>query len=225
MTLLWSTPRLDGKSCLYAIVFILLLSLLIVGTPSPAHAEEERNVMDWLNNQQPSEQGDVLLGEDTNQLDNSEEKSPLFIIGQLIFYTLFILVLIYGLIKFLAVRQKKLQPNQAIKMLSGTPLGNKQSLQLIKVGGNVYLIGVSDQITLIKEFSGDDEIMKIDHDLEKQPTFLSNSLLGLSKKRPQKSQRGEFYQLFNQSLNKQKEKQDQFEKRLFEESDEEGRSR
>lgn len=192
------------KVALYGIAFVLFF---FVGTPSPVDAEEEPSVIDWLDDEQPNGQTDGKESEENVELNHSNDKSPVLLIGQLIFYTLIILVLIYGLIKFLALKQKKLQPNQAVNMIGGTSLGNNKSLQLVKVAGKVYLIGVADQITLIKEFSDSDAITTIESDLEKQPTFFTNSWFGFPKKHPHTNQNGDFEQLFNQSLNKQKKKQ------------------
>nr|WP_249023452.1 hypothetical protein [Planococcus salinarum] len=42
----------------------------------------------------------------------------------------------------------------------------------MKVGGQIYLIGVGDQVTLIKEFTEDDEIHGIEKDVETQASPL-----------------------------------------------------
>ena len=142
--------------------------------------------------------------------------------------------MIYGLIKFLALKQRKLQPNQAVRLMGGTPLGNNKSLQLVKVGGQVYLIGVGDQVTLIKEFTSPEEIDSIESslDLDKEQTLLPNSITNLIKdkmaKRTDDSEPTKFNlsfeKLFNQSLSKQKAKQDQLEQELAkEDGDKEGR--
>jgi flagellar protein FliO/FliZ len=239
MILIRSATRLSHKVALYNLAIVLFFFGLIVGIPSPANAQQEPNVIDWLDEKQANKQTEVKQSKETVTVNNSDQKSPILLIFQLIFYLIIILVLIYALIKFLALKQKKLQPNQAINLVGGTPLGNNKSLQLVKIAGKVYLIGVADQITLIKEFSNADEINMLESDLEKQPTFFSNSfpgiskkqpmpffnsLFGFSKKQPNINQNGRFVQIFNQSLDKQKEKQSQLEHDLFD-GEKEGRER
>lgn len=201
---------------------ILIFSFLTVSNPSSVAAVNS-NVIDWVDEKQPSVQTDVKEKEGSSEINTSEGKSFILIIGQLILYTLLILVLIYGLIKFLALRQKNLQPHQAVKLLGGTPLGNNKSLQLAKVGEHVFLVGVGDQVTLIKEFSGADEINSIEQDLNKQPMLLSNSISSfikdkLSNRTKTKLTRS-FEHLFSQSLEKQKGKQDQLKHDLSKEVD------
>ena len=214
-----------------AIIFIFSFS--IGSIPTSVDAKEPK-VKDWIETDQPEGMTDVQEKENSN-VTTTEDKSLVVILFKLIFYTLLILVMIYGLIKFLAVRQKKLQPNQAVKLMGGTPLGNNKSLQLVKVGEKVYLIGVGDQVTLIKEFSESDEINSIETDLESQSTLftsplatISTSIVSFSKeqlsKRMESKSNSSFEHLFKQSLNKQKGKQEQLKQDLKAE-DKEGKSK
>lgn len=200
------------------ITAILFLSLL----PVPLSAQASPNVVEWLNNEEPAEETPV---DDAAPI---EEKSLAGIIVQLVLYTLLIVAMIYGLIKFLAARQKNFQPNQAVKLMGGTPLGNNKSLQLVKVGGQMYLIGVGNEVTLIKEFSDAAEISGIEKDFEQQSPPLSKNLFDFTKKKignfSKKPQKSGFDQLFKQSLNKQKAQQQELEAKLEkDQKDKEGR--
>lgn len=217
------------KNFLSVIALVLLFSFLVVSIPSAAVAKEPM-VSDWVEKEQPEGMTDDKEKEESKKLNTTEDTSLVVIIFKLIFYTLLILVMIYALIKFLALRQKKLQPNQAVKLMGGTPLGNNKSLQLVKVGEKVYLIGVGDQVTLIKEFSETDEINNIETDLENQSTLftsplanISTSIVNFSKEKISKRMESKpnlsFDHLFKQSLNKQKGKQDQLKQDLDEEKE------
>ncbi|WP_165843812.1 flagellar biosynthetic protein FliO [Planococcus halotolerans] len=215
------------KMSLYSIMMILLLTLSAVWIPSGAQAADPK-VSDSYDTDQPA----VEQQEQPAEAAAPEEKSFIVVIGQLIFYTLLIVFMIYGLIKFLSMKQKKLQPNQAVKLMGGTALGNNKSLQLVKVGGQIYLIGVGDQVTLIKEFTEDDEINGIEKDVETQASpllpktvtsFIKEKVGGHLEKNP--SQTKGFEQLFKQSLDKQRKKQDKLESDLSKQhsEDKEGR--
>ena len=154
-------------------VLITSLFFLLIVLPISVNASEP-NVNDWINNEQPKDQPDEVKKEDSVEL-NTANTSIRKIIGKLILYTFLILILIYALIKFLALRQKNLQPNQAIKLMGGYPLGNNKSLQLVKVGDQLLLIGVGDEVTLLKEFLNEDEIKSIEENLTNQPSALSNT--------------------------------------------------
>ena len=225
------TPSLNPKKSFYVIAVIFMFSLWALFTPAAAFAAADSNVTNWLEEKEP----DAEQPAESAETEPVEEQSFLSIVAKLIFYTALILVMIYGLIKFLSIRQQKLQPNQAVKLMGGTPLGNNKSLQLVKVGDKIYMIGVGDEVTLIKEFADEAEVGSIEKDLEKQPTIFSNPKFKLPKgifggtgtdtDIEMKTDRG-FENLFKQSLNKQKQKQQQFEQDLSgTDDDKEGNSR
>lgn len=214
------------KISLYVPVIIYLLAFLVMSMPAPVEAEDPK-VTDWVEDETPAEE--PADDEDSVETQPIEEKSFAAILGQLIFYTLLIIAMIYGLIRFLASRQKKMQPNQAVKLMGGTPLGNNKSLQLVKVGNQIYMIGVGDQVTLIKEFSSEDEINGIEKDLERQtpalfPNPVSTFIKGKLTRQKETESYTDFDHLFNQSLDKQKLKQNQL-KHDLSKDDEEGNSK
>lgn len=215
------------KISLYTLMMILLLALSAVWAPSGALAADPK-VSDSYDTDQPAVEQPVDV-----ETAAPKEKSFIVVIGQLIFYTLLIVFMIYGLIKFLSMKQKNLQPNQAVKLMGGTALGNNKSLQLVKVGGQILLIGVGDQVTLIKEFTEEDEINGIEKNVETQSSpllpktvtsFIKEKVSRALEKNP--SQTKGFDQLFKQSLEKQRKKQNSLETDLKsqESRDKEGRS-
>lgn len=197
-------------------ILTILLMAALTAFVFPASASAEPNVADWLE----EDGADQEQAPAPNEAAVVKEEQSLFgIILKLVFYTLLILVMIYGLIKFLAIRQQKFQPNQAVKLMGGTPLGNNKSLQLVKVGNQVLLIGVGDQVTLIKEFADAEEIGLDAAPAETAPAGFTNPLLKLPQWKKsfvgaQDSKTGRFEELFNQSLEKQKHKQQQLKEAL-----------
>lgn len=218
------------KNFLTVSTIILLFSFIFFSTPVAVDAAPS-NVADWIADDKPDGQPGEEEREEVVENSPTKDTSLIGIIVKLIFYTLLILVMIYGLIKFLALRQQKMQPNQAVKLMGGTPLGNNKSLQLVKVGEKVLLIGVGDQVSLIKEISDADEINSIEKNLENKPTPLTNSLSTFIKDKINSRTEskstigtGGFEHLFSQSLNKQKAKQEKLKRDLTKEDDEEGSS-
>lgn len=209
---------------IYVYITMLMAILFFSGLSVPLAVQASPNVVEWLNNDEPAEETPA----EPVEVAPVEEKSLAGILIQLVLYTLLVVAMIYGLIKFLAARQKNLMPNQAVKLMGGTPLGNNKSLQLVKVGGQMYLIGVGDEVNLIKEFSDAAEISSIEKDFENQQPALSKNLVDFTKKKignfSKDPQKKGFDQLFNQSLNKQKAKQQALQNDLGQEQkDKEGR--
>lgn len=187
-------------------------------------AEENRSptVADMLENQEFPSMEDEDVEPNPVELEEVallEQENPFMLILKLVFYLLIVIVLIYGLIKFLAIRQRKLQHNQLFQSLGGTTLGQNKSLQLVRVGGRIYLLGVAEQISLIKEVTDPTDITNIERDLEEQDTIVSKSFLEYFqtklKERVHDGSTHSFSSMFNQSLQHQKDKRTQLENELY----------
>lgn len=203
----------------------LLLLLVVSSFGSPLALA---NAYNWINNEVEEEELEQV---ETNQqlelLDSNGSKNGFILFFQLVFYTVIVIGMIYALIKFLAIRQRKMQHHQVFQNLGGTPMGPNKSLQLVKVGGKIYLLGVADQITLIKEINDVHQIEEIEKDVEEQESVLAKSFIEVfqAKLKKQEPNGSSFQSLFSTSLNQQKKRHGELEKHLYQEDTkrEEGR--
>lgn len=210
---------------LFCSCLIIIFVNLFVHQAQAVMAEDKqsRSVAEIFEDQQsPLEgEGDEPTEEPTEQEEVAlmEQENPFMLILKLVFYLIIVIVLIYGLIKFLAIRQRKMQHNQLFQSLGGTTLGQNKSLQLVRVGGLIYLLGVADQISLIKEITDPSEISKIERDLEEQDTIVSKSFLEYFqtklKERDHDGSTHSFSSIFKHSLQQQKDKRNQLENELY----------
>lgn len=69
----------------------------------------------------------------------------------------FVLFLIYFLLKFVTKRNRFAQQGQSMINLGGTSLGQNKSIQMVKVGERVLVVGVGDSISLLKEIEDENE--------------------------------------------------------------------
>ena len=144
------------------------------------------------------------------------------IIGALIFYTLLIVGLIYLLIRFLATRQRSLQTNQLVQVMGGGSLGQQKSVQLVKVGNQVLVVGIGEDVTLLKEIDDEAEKMRLIEAMEEQSELLKEKPKWLEKGldfiRPKvagtDASSKSFQSLLQQSLEKQKETVQSVRKRI-----------
>lgn len=91
-----------------------------------------------------------------------QSKSFAYMIVQLIFYTGLIIGLIVLLARFLAKRQQQWGEQATIQHLGGTPLGPNKSVQLLKLGDKVYVLGVAEQITLLDVIDDPEEVKQLE---------------------------------------------------------------
>ena len=147
-------------------VILLCLCLIIAAaaqTGFPAFAQQSPTVKECL--QRPS-----LCEQPTNspkrEAAPAEQAQPspfsVWDIVRLIGATLLVIALIYGLLKFL-YRRGQLLPGKkgVIEHLGGTSVGANRSVQLIKVGNRILVIGVGESIQLLCEIAEEDEMKEI----------------------------------------------------------------
>jgi flagellar protein FliO/FliZ len=132
-------------------------------TGFPAFAQQPPTVKQCL--QHPS-----LCEQPTNSPKNeavpAEQAQPSLFSAwdavRLIGATLLVISLIYGLLKFLYRRGQLFSGKKGvIEHLGGTSVGANRSVQLIKVGNRILVIGVGESIQLLREIAEEDEIKEI----------------------------------------------------------------
>jgi len=88
-----------------------------------------------------------------------------------------VIILIVLTLRFLASRTRAWGQNRSLRSLGGIALGQNKSLQVIEVGGKVYLVGVGENVTLIDRIDDAEEAARLIAVLENpapQPFNLSS---------------------------------------------------
>ncbi|MGJ3203520.1 flagella biosynthesis regulatory protein FliZ [Geobacillus sp. FJAT-46040] len=140
---------------------VLLAAAIALG-PVPALAAQSPTVADCL--QHPDSCGkSAPSGQQTKQTANqAADAVSAFDVLRLIGATAFVLFLLYALFQWLSRRQLFVSSQKgAIEHLGGTSVGANRSVQLIKVGRRLLVIGVGDSIQLLKEIEDEDEIHEL----------------------------------------------------------------
>ncbi|OLO40904.1 hypothetical protein BTR23_05375 [Alkalihalophilus pseudofirmus] len=80
---------------------------------------------------------------------------------QMIAALVVVIALIYIMLRFVSKRTRSFRDHQTMQSIGGVPLGTNRSLQMIKLGDRILVVGVGESIQLIKEIEDKDEIKKI----------------------------------------------------------------
>lgn len=157
------------RQLILGIMTLLLLSFLLAAPEEIGAATDgDGSVKDWL-----TEDGNAPSQEEKPAEVESANTNIFFLLIKLVFYTIVVVGLIYLLIRFLSKRQHKLQHHSVFTPIGGTPLGNNKSVQMVKVGNSLYMIGVGDTVNLLKEISDEEEVKNILEAAEDQKTGFS----------------------------------------------------
>ncbi|MEK4030183.1 MULTISPECIES: flagellar biosynthetic protein FliO [Bacillaceae] len=204
--------------------FILFSMALFAGNVSVAQAEPfDNNVKDCLESpkkcgQETGKTKEEKQGSQTQQLEAEKTVGVtiwdfLKMIGALIF----VLALIYFLLRFINQKSRSYQQTKLIHHLGGTPLGGNRSVQMVKVGDRILILGVGENIELLKEIDDEEELARfIDHydnqmDQLLQPQDIMTKMIGKWKgKEPSKSEKQDpFKQMFESKLSEMKQSRKQ----------------
>ncbi|REK76519.1 flagellar biosynthetic protein FliO [Paenibacillus paeoniae] len=80
-----------------------------------------------------------------------------------------VIILIIYVIKWLSKRNQIWGANRSMRSLGGIALGQNSSVQVVEIGGRVYIIGVGQQLTLLDKLVDPDEAAELIAALENQP--------------------------------------------------------
>ncbi|SFD87809.1 flagellar protein FliO/FliZ [Bacillus sp. OV194] len=73
----------------------------------------------------------------------------------------FVLFLLIYLLKFIQRRTKNFQEGKALQSVAGIGVGANRSIQAVKVGSSVLIVGVGESVTLLKEVTDEEEVEKL----------------------------------------------------------------
>lgn len=164
--------------CIIAIIFF-------IGTTAQVDAKAP-NVIDCLEKNAECEDADPssskeIKKDQVESVTNDDEKdsgSLLFSVVKMFFALLLVLALIYLLIKFLSKRSKLFHQVNVLENLGGISVGQNKSIQLVRIGSKVYLVGVGENVEMLEEIT-DDEVKNdlLDKEENHSNEFSASNLL------------------------------------------------
>lgn len=78
-----------------------------------------------------------------------------------------VIALIYLLLRFINKRTRSFNDRRTIQSIGGINVGSNRSVQLVKVGGRVLVIGVGESVSLLKEIDDGEEVEQLEEESER----------------------------------------------------------
>ncbi|WP_413231378.1 flagellar biosynthetic protein FliO [Mesobacillus sp. S13] len=187
------------------ILFLLAALLSPIGLAS---AEQlNKSVQDCMKNPESCDDGQA---DKTTKQSDDTTKSQVGVgfldFLRMILATAFVAALIYFLLKFINKKSIMYKSSQLVENLGGTSLGANRSVQIVKAGNKLLIVGVGENIQLLKEIDDPEEysqvIQEYNNKMEQlvQPSDIVTRLLKRAKK-DGGNQRSEFSALLKNQLN------------------------
>ncbi|OMP68614.1 flagellar biosynthetic protein FliO [Domibacillus epiphyticus] len=119
----------------------------------------------------------------------------------------FVVALLYFLLRFINKKSRSYQENQTVLHLGGTALGGNRSVQVIKVGERVLVLGVGEDVSLLKEIDDKKERDKLltryeeQTDMMMQPSDIFNRIkASMTERKKQSGGPSDFKQEFERKI-------------------------
>ena len=209
-------------------LLLLIIGIALLGLKAPAYAEQLNNsVKDCIEQPDACEDGQA-----PNKKQAEQERAEPAKVGinawdiiKMIFATVFVVALLYFLLKFISKRSKTYKSSRLVENLGGTALGTNRSVQLIKVGNRILVVGVGENIQLLKELTDSEECSQIiseyNDKMEQlvQPSDIVTKVLQRRKMNQSNENKGNHFQSL---LKQQLDKMTTDRQKLFDEMEKEG---
>ncbi len=80
---------------------------------------------------------------------------------KMLFSLIFVLALLIWVLKFLNKKSANYQQNSVVRNIGGISVGAQKSVQLLHIGDKLYIVGVGEDVQLIKEIDDAEEVERL----------------------------------------------------------------
>jgi flagellar protein FliO/FliZ len=202
--------------------------IALLGFQSEAYAEQlNTSVKDCIENPENCKETTPAVEEGTgsNASTNGEVGITVWDVFKMILATIFVVALLYIILKFINKKNRSYQSTQLVENLGGTSLGTNRSVQIVKIGNRLLIVGVGENIQLLKEIDDSEEYHQIISDYNNrmeqlvQPSDIVTKVLQRTKKSSTSVTEGNHFQsLLKNQLDEIKKGR----KKLYEEMEKKG---
>ncbi|WP_432359321.1 flagellar biosynthetic protein FliO [Sporosarcina sp. UB5] len=154
----------------------LLLAIYILFIPTETYAETDSNsksVSDWYGTDDDSGQGSTnVIDKDEPAANHSQDGAAVGLswwdYTKTLLALFFVVGLLLALLKFINRKNRAFSQHRLMKNVGGLSLGQQKSIQLVVIGDSYYLIGVGDEVRLLKEITDAHEVKALENYFEEE---------------------------------------------------------
>jgi flagellar protein FliO/FliZ len=145
------------------ILLVVLFSSAVQAAGNVAEPNQNRSVSEALkngaSNDADSAEGGSVPSADAANLPGSHFSSGWTLLLQVIFSLGLVILLIYLLLRFLSKRSfAGWNQSGPIKVISAAQLGNGKSVQIVMIGDSLYILGVGEEVQLLRHIPAGEEM-------------------------------------------------------------------
>lgn len=142
-------------------IVLAFITILVMIAPEEMAFANPKNQMiseECLQNPEQCMQGSTAV-------DNNNEAPAVGLTAwdyiKMLLALIFVLVLLVWVLKFINKKSFHFQQNNLVRNMGGISLGSQKSVQILQIGEKIYVVGVGENVELIKEISDKEEIEQL----------------------------------------------------------------
>lgn len=147
----------------WIVLFIAVFALLAcsqVNVEAAGSNNDNGTVAEHFKNQQsPGNGGQKQKINKSAPLTTSSGTIWMFV--KVILVLAIVIALIYFLLRFVNARTRSFSDGRAIRNVGGISVGSNRSVQLVKVGKRIFVVGVGETVSLLKEIGDTEEVQEL----------------------------------------------------------------
>lgn len=141
---------------------ILILAAALLGPSNGVNAGQlNKSAKDWIENPDTFKEKKAEKTEQVSTYTETKVGVTFSDFLRMIFATIFVVGLLYFLLKFINKKSISYKSSQLVENLGGTSLGANRSVQIVKAGNKLLIVGVGENIQLLKEIDDPEEYSQI----------------------------------------------------------------
>lgn len=172
-------------------IICLFAAVCLSFVPHSVQAEgssQGKSVWDTVNDSEKNDNKDETKSSESKE--PAENESTFFMLVKLIFMLGIVLAILFFVLRFIQKKSVSFQDGKNLQSLGGIGVGQNRSVQLIKTGNSVLVVGVGDTVTLLKEITNEDEVkMMLEQRPSQQVSTMANQLKSKWLNRQESSQK------------------------------------
>jgi flagellar protein FliO/FliZ len=172
-------------------IICLFAAVCLSFVPNSVQAEgssQGKSVWDTVNDSEKND--NKSQSKSSESKEPAENESTFFMLVKLIFMLGIVLAILFFVLRFIQKKSVSFQDGKNLQSLGGIGVGQNRSVQLIKTGNSVLVVGVGDTVTLLKEITNEDEVkMMLEQRPAQQVSTMANQLKSKWLNRQESSQK------------------------------------
>ncbi|MCL6586018.1 MAG: flagella biosynthesis regulatory protein FliZ [Anoxybacillus sp.] len=146
---------------LRTIILALLVAVVVASQTNIVFAEQAPTVKQCIDHPETCEKAPATKNAKNDTQPVQATSFTAWDVIKLIFATLFVVALIYALLRFMNKRSRLFAKRGLVEHLGGAHVGTNRSVQLVKIGKRIFIVGVGDSVQLLKEIEDEKEINEL----------------------------------------------------------------